>query len=157
MQVKQDDSVDCLFFFFQAEDGIRDRLVTGVQACALPICRLDQQKLDEYLNSVREVEQRIESAGKRGELQGWRPTLAKPDIPRPRDGYPQDIVEHMRLMSDLLVLAFQTDTTRICTLKLNNDHGTLRFPHLGVDYMIHHRSEERRVGTECRSRASPSR
>ena len=41
-------------------------------------------------------------------------------------------------MSDLLVLAFQTDTTRICTLKLNNDHGTLRFPHLGVDYMIHH-------------------
>ena len=44
----------------------------------------------------------------------------------------------MRVLSDLLVLAFQTDTTRICTLKLNNDHGTLRFPHLGVDYMIHH-------------------
>ena len=84
------------------------------------------------------MEKRIESAGKRGELQGWRPTLAKPNIPRPNDGYPQDIVEHMRIMSDLLVLAFQTDTTRICTLKLNNDHGTLRFPHLGVDYMIHH-------------------
>jgi hypothetical protein len=44
----------------------------------------------------------------------------------------------MRLMCDILVLAFQTDTTRVCTLKLNNDHGTLRFPHLGVDYMIHH-------------------
>ena len=65
-------------------------------------------------------------------------TLTKPDIPRPKDGYPQDIVEHMRLMCDILVLAFQTDTTRVCTLKLNNDHGTLRFPHLGVDYMIHH-------------------
>ena len=52
--------------------------------------------------------------------------------------YPQDILEHMRLMSDILVLAFQTDTTRVCTLKLNNDHGTLRFPHLNVDYMIHH-------------------
>ena len=52
---------------------------------------------------------------------------------RPADGYPQDIVEHMQLMSDILVLAFQTDTTRVCTLKLNNDHGTLRFPHLGVD------------------------
>ena len=102
------------------------------------ISRLDQQKLDEYLNSVREVEQRIESAGKRGQLQGWRPTLTKPNMPRPKDGYPQDIVEHMRLMSDILVLAFQTDTTRVCTLKLNNDHGTLRFPHLGVDYMIHH-------------------
>jgi len=44
----------------------------------------------------------------------------------------------MRLMCDILVLGFQTDTTRICTLKLNNDHSSLRFPHLGVDYMIHH-------------------
>jgi hypothetical protein len=87
---------------------------------------------------VREVEQRIARAGKRGELQGWRPTRTEPDIPRPKDGFPQDIVEHMRLMCDILVLAFQTDTTRVCTLKLNNDHGTLRFPHLGVDYMIHH-------------------
>ena len=98
----------------------------------------DQRKLDEYLDSVRDVEQRIENAGKKGELQGWRPTLAKPNIPRPPDGIPQDIAEHMRLMSDILVLAFQTDTTRICTLKLNNDHSSLRFPNLGVDYMIHH-------------------
>ena len=51
---------------------------------------------------------------------------------------PQDIAEHMRLMCDLLVLAFQTDTTRIATLKLNNDHSAMRFPNLGVDYMIHH-------------------
>jgi hypothetical protein len=87
---------------------------------------------------VRELEQRIERAGHRGELQGWRPTLTSPNIPRPKDGYPQEIVEHMKLMCDILVLAFQTDTTRVCTLKLNNDHGTLRFPHLGVDYMIHH-------------------
>jgi hypothetical protein len=41
-------------------------------------------------------------------------------------------------MCDILVLGFQTDTTRITTLKLNNDHSSLRFPHLGVDYMIHH-------------------
>jgi hypothetical protein len=98
----------------------------------------DQRKLDEYLDSVREVEQRIARAGKKGELQGWRPTLTKPDMPRPADGIPQNIAEHMRLMCDILVLAFQTDTTRVCTLKLNNDHSSLRFPHLGVDYMIHH-------------------
>lgn len=67
-----------------------------------------------------------------------RPTLAAPNIPRPPDGIPQDIAEHMRLMCDILVLAFQTDTTRLCTLKLNNDHSSLRFPNLGVDYMIHH-------------------
>jgi hypothetical protein len=98
----------------------------------------DQRKLDEYLDSVREVEQRLEQAGKKGELQGWRPTLSEPNMPRPVDGIPQDIAEHMRLMCDILVLGFQTDTTRISTLKLNNDHSSLRFPNLNVDYMIHH-------------------
>src|SRR5207302_8068217 len=98
----------------------------------------DRGKLAEYLSSVREVEQRIQQAGKQGRLQGWRPTLEKPNTPRPADGVPQDIDQHMRLMCDILVLAFQTDTTRICTLKLNNDHSSLRFPHLRIDYMIHH-------------------
>ena len=118
--------------------SVLDAVLSDAKDLRRNISRLDQQKLDEYLNSVREVEKRIESAGKRGELQGWRPTLRAPNLPRPKDGFPQNIVEHMRIMSDLLVLAFQTDTTRICSLKLNNDHGTLRFPHLGVDYMIHH-------------------
>ncbi len=122
----------------RGDRSVLDAVLNDARDFRRDISKLDQQKLDEYLNSVREVEQRIDQAGKRGELQGWRPTLTKPNIPRPKDGYPQDIVEHMRLMSDILVLAFQTDTTRVCTLKLNNDHGTLRFPHLGVDYMIHH-------------------
>ena len=122
----------------KGDQSVLDAVLADARDFRRGISRLDQQKLDEYLNSVREVEQRIEQAGRRGELQGWRPTLTSPNIPRPRDGYPQDIVEHMKLMCDILVLAFQTDTTRVCTLKLNNDHGTLRFPHLGVDYMIHH-------------------
>ncbi|MFT7642246.1 MAG: hypothetical protein ACI9G1_004003 [Pirellulaceae bacterium] len=120
------------------DQSVLDAVLSDAKDLRRNISRSDQQKLDEYLNSVREVEQRIHHAGQRGELQGWRPTLTEPNIPRPKEGYPQDIVEHMRLMSDILVLAFQTDTTRVCTLKLNNDHGTLRFPHLGVDYMIHH-------------------
>lgn len=122
----------------RGDQSVLDAVLADASDFRRDISKLDQQKLDEYLNSVREVEQRIAQAGKRGELQGWRPTLTEPNIPRPQDGYPQDIVEHMRLMCDILVLAFQTDTTRVCTLKLNNDHGTLRFPHLGVDYMIHH-------------------
>lgn len=122
----------------QGDQSVLDAILGDAKDFRRKISRRDQQKLDEYLNSVREVEARIEQAGKRGELQGFKPTLTKPNMVRPTDGYPQDIVEHMRLMSDILVLAFQTDTTRVCTLKLNNDHGTLRFPHLGVDYMIHH-------------------
>jgi hypothetical protein len=122
----------------KGDRSVLDAILTDAKDLRRGISQTDQQKLDEYLNSVREVERRIDRAGQRGELQGWRPTLTKPNILRPKDGFPQDIVEHMKLMSDILVLAFQTDTTRVCTLKLNNDHGTLRFPHLGVDYMIHH-------------------
>jgi hypothetical protein len=122
----------------RGDKSVLDSVLADATDMRRHISARDQQKLDEYLDSVREVETRIENAGKRGELQGWRPTLTKPNIPRPADGIPQDIGEHMRLMSDILVLAFQTDTTRLCTLKLNNDHSSLRFPNLGVDYMIHH-------------------
>jgi hypothetical protein len=118
--------------------SVLDAVLADARDFRRHISAADQHKLDEYLDSAREVEQRIERAGRRGELQGWRPTLTAPNIPRPADGIPQNIAEHMRLMCDILVLAFQTDTTRVCTLKLNNDHSSLRFPHLRVDYMIHH-------------------
>jgi hypothetical protein len=122
----------------RGDKSVLDAVLADAHDVRAKVSRSDQQRLDEYLHSVRDLEQRIDEAGQRGEFQGWRPTLTEPNMPRPADGLPQDIVEHMRLMSDILVLAFQTDTTRVCTLKLNNDHGTLRFPHLGVDYMIHH-------------------
>jgi hypothetical protein len=126
----------------KGDRSVLDAVMTDAKDLRRHISANDQRKLDEYLDSVRDVEQRIENAGKKGELQGWRPTLsaeaAVAQYPRPADGIPQDIAEHMRLMCDILVLGFQTDTTRITTLKLNNDHSSLRFPHLGVDYMIHH-------------------
>jgi hypothetical protein len=122
----------------KGDQSVLDAVLADANDFRRKISASDQKKLDEYLNSVREVEQRIENAGKQGELQGWRPTLDKPNMARPADGIPQNIADHMRLMCDILVLGFQTDTTRVTTLKLNNDHSSLRFPHLGVDYMIHH-------------------
>jgi hypothetical protein len=122
----------------RGDTSVLDAVMQDAGDLRRQISTADQRKLDEYLDSVREVEQRIEHAGRQGELQGWRPALDKPNIPRPPDGIPQNIADHMRLMCDILVLGFQTDTTRITTLKLNNDHSSLRFPHLGVDYMIHH-------------------
>jgi uncharacterized protein DUF1552 len=122
----------------KGDKSVLDAVLGDATDIRRQISAADQRKLDEYLDSVRDVEQRIEQAEKKGELQGWRPTLAAPNLPRPADGIPQDIGEHMRLMCDILVLGFQTDTTRVCTLKLNNDHSSLRFPNLGVDYMIHH-------------------
>jgi hypothetical protein len=122
----------------KADKSVLDAVTEDARGLRGNVSASDKRRLDEYLSSVREVEQRIEQAGKAGRLQGWRPTLAKPDVPRPADGIPQDVDQHMRLMCDVLVLAFRTDTTRVCTLKLNNDHSSLRFPHLKVDYMIHH-------------------
>jgi hypothetical protein len=122
----------------KGDKSVLDAVLEDADDLRREISTTDQRKLDEYLDSVRDVEQRIATAGKKGELQGWRPTLQVPNIPRPAEGIPQDIADHMRLMCDILVLGFQTDTTRVCTLKLNNDHSSLRFPNLNVDYMIHH-------------------
>ena len=122
----------------RADKSVLDAVIDDTRSLKRGVSNSDKRRLDEYLASVREVEQRIEQAGKAGRLQGWRPTLTKPDMRRPADGIPQDIDQHMRLMCDILVLAFRTDTTRVCTLKLNNDHSSLRFPHLKIDYMIHH-------------------
>ncbi|MBB75693.1 MAG: hypothetical protein CMJ75_14405 [Planctomycetaceae bacterium] len=118
--------------------SVLDAVLAEAQTLRNRISYIDRNKLDEYLNSVREVESRIQRAGQERRIEGWRPTITGPNIPRPADGLPQNIDEHMRLMCDIVALAFQTDTTRVCTLKLNNDHSSLRFPHLGVDYMIHH-------------------
>ena len=122
----------------KGDESVLDAVLGDARNLRGKLGATDRRKLDEYLDSVREVEQRIEQSGKAGQLQGWRPALDRPNIPRPPDGLPQDVAEHMRLMCDILVLAFQTDTTRVCTLKLNNDHSALRFPNIGVDSMIHH-------------------
>jgi hypothetical protein len=122
----------------QADKSVLDAVSADARDFRGSVSRSDQHRLDEYLSSVREVEQRIDQAGKDRRLQGWRPTITKPDMPRPADGIPQDIDQHMRLMCDILLLAFRTDTTRVVTLKLNNDHSSLRFPNLKIDYMIHH-------------------
>ena len=122
----------------RTDRSVLDAILDDAHSLQNRVSSQDRQRVEEYLSSVREVEQRIAQAGQQGRLQGWRPTLERPNTPRPADGIPQDIDQHMRLMCDILVLAFQTDTTRICTLKLNNDHSSLRFPNLRIDYMIHH-------------------
>lgn len=102
------------------------------------ISRGDRRKLDEYLESVRDIEKRIDRASKDERLEGWRPTLKQPNMPRPADDLPQDVPAHMKLMLDLIVLAFQMDKTRIVTLMLNNDLSQMNFRFLeGVRGALH--------------------
>jgi hypothetical protein len=80
----------------------------------------DRQKLDEYLTGVRELEGRI---ARFGELPPVRP----PRFRRP-EGTPADLQEHIRLMSDLLVAAFQADVTRVATFLITNDSSNRSYP-----------------------------
>src|SRR5206468_4646460 len=84
----------------------------------------DQRKLDEYFSSVRDIELRIERAKK-------LPEVKVPAGPRPT-AVPAEYAEHVRLMCDLLVLAFQTDTTRVCTFVLANEGSNRPYAFLGV-------------------------
>ncbi|MBI2927297.1 MAG: DUF1552 domain-containing protein [Verrucomicrobia bacterium] len=83
----------------------------------------NRRKLDEYLTAVRELEQRIERAEK------FAATL--PDHTAPT-GIPKDYEQHIRLMYDLLLLAFQTDTTRISTFMVAHDGDNKPYPFIGV-------------------------
>jgi hypothetical protein len=84
----------------------------------------DQRKLDEYISAVRDVEQRIARAEK-------LPPAKAPDYARPA-GVPAAYQEHVRLLCDLVVLAFQTDVTRVCTFVLANEGSNRPYPFIGV-------------------------
>lgn len=97
----------------------------------------DQRKLDEYLTAVRELEQRIEQDER---FEAALPTGEKPE------GIPATYESHIRLMFDLLVMAFQTDTTRIASFVLAHDGSNRPYPFLGVSEghhdLSHHGNDE---------------
>jgi hypothetical protein len=107
--------------------SVLDQLTEDARRLKRQISSSDQTKLDEYLESIRSIERRIDAATKDQRLEGWRPTLAQPNMPRPADELPQNVPDHMRLMLDLIVLAFQMDKTRIATCMLNNDLSQMNF------------------------------
>jgi hypothetical protein len=120
------------------DKSILDAVLAETHSLQPKINAGDRRKLDEYLESIRDIEKRIEKAGKDERLEGWRPPLSEPNMTRPADDLPQDIPEHMKLMLDLVVLAFQMDKTRIATLMLNNDLSQMNFRFLpGVQGALH--------------------
>lgn len=120
------------------ERSILDQVLADAKALRTQISPIDRVKLDEYLESIRSIEERIDRASKEERVEGWRPTLTTPDMPRPKDELPQAIPDHMRLMLDLIVLAFQMDRTRIVTCMLNNDLSQMNFGFLeGVQGSLH--------------------
>jgi hypothetical protein len=118
--------------------SILDAVLAEAHSLQPKVSAGDRKKLDEYLESIRDIEKRLDHAAREERLEGWRPTLQQPNIPRPGDAVPQNIPEHMKLMLDLIVLAFQMDKTRVITLMLNNDLSQMNFKFLdGVRGALH--------------------
>jgi hypothetical protein len=90
----------------------------------------DRRKLEEYFTAVRDIEQRIQRA------QAMPPVRVPANVVTPA-GIPASYPEHLRLLCDLIVLAFQTDVTRVCTFVLANEASNKAYPFINVPEMHH--------------------
>jgi len=101
----------------------------------------DREKLDQYLTGVREIETRIEKVESFGDARD-------PGVKTPT-GIPDNFEEHVAMMYDLMVLAFQTDSTRVTTLLLAHDGSNRPFDHIGITEghheLSHHQNNEQRI------------
>lgn len=119
--------------------SILDRVMEQASDLSRKASAHDRTKLDEYLTSVREVERRIDSVREGAEQAAQRAREGAPVITmeRPDNGLPEDIREHMRLMADILALAFQTNKTSVATLLLCRDISGMFYPFLPVTQSHH--------------------
>ncbi len=106
--------------------SVLDFVLDDAKGLNKTLAQADARKMDEYLGSVREVEQRIQRAIKEGDA-----PKPKTDMKRP-DGTPKEMQDHVRLMCDLMVLAFQTDSTRVITLPFANDGSNRSYKMIDV-------------------------
>ncbi len=99
----------------------------------------DRRKLDEYFTAVRELEQRLErfSGSRSAEIAMQRP-----------DGAPEGYEEHLRILADMLVLAFLTDTTRVSTFVFANEGSNKSYSFIGVPEGHHDLSHHGRDGAK---------
>lgn len=125
--------------------SILDRVSEHAAYISRRVSAADQARLDEYLSSVREVEKRITRAREDKSRVDEQSRLGNAEInlmKRPENGLPEDIREHMRLMTEIIAIAFQTDRTRVASLLLCRDLSGLFYPFLGVRAAHHPASHD---------------
>jgi hypothetical protein len=109
----------------------------------------DRTKLTEYLDAIRDVEQRIQIAEEQSDKE-----LPLVDHP---PGIPAGWEDHLNLMFDLQVLAFQCDLTRVITLMVGHEHSGMTYPQIGVPDahhpISHHQQEPEKVAKVARINA----
>ena len=118
--------------------SILDIVMDDAHAMNNQLGRNDRQKLDEYMTGVREIERRIEKAENFG-------PPPEPGVAAPEEGVPREYQDHIRLLFDMLLLAFKTDQTRISSFLLAHDGSNRSFSGLGVNEGHHGLSHHRRA------------
>ncbi len=109
------------------QGSILDDVLSQANDLSGKVSGTDKQKLDEYLSSVRETEQRVQRLNKMAKDDSAAPAAA-----RPSPAQPKDFREYAKLMCDIIALAFQTDRSRVATLLLSRDLSGQVYPFLGV-------------------------
>jgi hypothetical protein len=108
----------------QEQRSILDFVMQDASAMERRLGQRDQTKLDQYLTGVRELEARIQKAEQFGDVKD-------PMVETPA-GVPADYAQHIQLMYDIMLLAFQTDSTRVATLLLAHDGSNRSFADIGI-------------------------
>jgi hypothetical protein len=125
--------------------SVLDALTGSVSRLQQDLGTRDKEKIDQYLEAVRDAERRLEKAEKQN--------VELPVIPRPT-GIPESFEDHIKLQFDLLTLAFQADITRIFTFLLAKEMGPHAYPGSGVPEahhgVSHHQSKEERLAKLAR-------
>ncbi len=123
------------------QSSILDSVREQTQSIQSSLGPTDKRKLDEYLDSVREIEKRIERTER--DSAGMAPPMAKPG------GVPPDYSEHSRLIFDLMVVALRMDATRVITFMMAREGSTRAYREIGVSDahhpLTHHRGNEEMV------------
>jgi hypothetical protein len=122
--------------------SVLDFVAEDAQALRTKLGIADQRKLDEYLTAVRELEARIARADK-GDAAGKAAGISAPG------GIPKDYGEHIRLMEDLMVLAFQGDVTRVSTMVFANEGSNRSYAFMDVPEghhdLSHHGNDQKKL------------
>ena len=122
----------------QEDRSVLDFVLDDARAMQQRLDGHDKQKLDQYLTSVREIETRIRKSQQMGDAKD-------PGVETPA-GVPSDYPAHVQLMCDLMVLAFQTDSTRVATMLFAHDGSNRSFDHIGISEghhdLTHHQNRQ---------------
>ena len=122
---------------FAAQDMERLRMGLGPK---------DREKLSQYLDSMRDVERRIQKAEEQSSRE--LPALDRPP------GIPARFDEHIKLLFDLLALAYQTDLTRVSTFMIGREMSTMAYPEIGVPDpyhpLTHHQGDQEKIKKAAR-------